>query len=417
MSVLDSRVRDVLRVKMREGLFDRPYRSLRDADSVVLNPEHIAVSRQASRESLVLLKNSAGLLPLDASKVKTIAVTGPNADNPYYAMGRYGPGEVPTVTVRQALESRFGKARVLYSLGADFFDEKYPDTEIFHDPPTPKDQKLIDEAAAQARQADIAIVVVGDQFNGVPGIRGTVGESGSRTSIDLTGRQDDLIRAIAATGKPVVIVDISGRPVALNVANRASTAILQAFFPGQFGGDAIVDALFGDYNPGGKLNCTFPKTSGQLEMNFPTHPGANSEKSGKNAPSVTGVLWPFGFGLSYTSFRYANLRISPEMATAGRDVTVTFDLTNTGSREGDEIPQLYVHQAVSSTITWEQSLRGFDRIHLKPGETKTVSFTLAPSTLFIWNREMRRVVEPGQYEIQVAASSADVRLKANLEIR
>jgi len=418
MSVLDSRVRDVLRVKMREGLFDHPYRSLADPDSVVLDPRHLAVSRQASRESLVLLKNSAGLLPLDPAKVKTIAVSGPNADNRYYAMGRYGPADVPTVTVRQALESRFaGKARVLYSLGADFFDEKYPDTEVFHDPPTAADQKLIDEAIADAAQADIAIVVVGDQFNGVPGVRGTVGESASRTSLDLTGRQDDLIRAIAATGKPIVIVDISGRPVALNVANRASSAILQAFFPGQFGGDAIVDALFGDYNPGGKLNCTFPKTTGQLEMNFPTHPGANVEKSGKNPPSVTGILWPFGFGLSYTAFQYANLRVSPEQAAPGRDVTVTFDLTNTGSREGDEIPQLYVHQFVSSTITWEQSLRGFDRIHLKPGETKTVSFTLSPATLAIWNRDMKRVVESGKYEIQVAASSVDIRLKGSLEIR
>jgi len=423
MAVLDSRVRDVLRVKMREGLFDHPYRTLANPDSIVRSPQHLAVAQQASHESLVLLKNSAGLLPLDPAQVKIIAVTGPNADNPYHSMGRYGPGDAPAITVRQALESRVGqaswpvKARILYSPGADFFDENYPDTELFHDPPTAKDQKLIDEAVANARQADIAIVVAGDQYNGVPGIRGTVGESASRTSIDLTGRQDDLIRAVAATGKPVIVVNISGRPVALNIANRAGTAILQAFMPGQFGGDAIVDALFGDYNPGGKLNCTFPKTTGQLELNFPTHPGANVEKGGKNPPNVAGVLWPFGFGLSYTTFQYANLRVSPAETAADRDLTVSFDLTNSGQREGDEIPQLYVHQLVSSTITWEQSLRGFDRIHLKPGETKTVSFTLSHATLAIWNREMKRVVEPGRYEIQVGASSADIRLKANLEIQ
>ena len=417
MSVLDSRVRDVLRVKMREGLFDHPYRPLKDPDSTVLNAEHLAASRRASRESIVLLKNSGDLLPLDATRVKTIALSGPNADNRYYAMGRYGPGDVPTVTVRKALESRFaGKARITYSLGADFFDEKYPETEVFHDPPTAKDQQLIDEAVANARQADIAIIAVGDQFNGVPGIRGTVGESASRTSLDLTGRQDDLIRAVAAVGKPVIIVDISGRPVALNIANRAAPAILQAFFPGPFGGDAIVDSIFGDYDPGGKLTCTFPKTTGQLEFNFPTHPGANVEKGGKNPPSLTGILWPFGFGLSYTKFEYANLRIAPSQAAANQDINVTFELTNIGRREGDEIPQLYVHQIVSSTITWEQSLRGFDRIHLNPGEKKTVSFRLSPSTLAIWNRGMVRVVEPGKYEIQIGASSVDLRLKGDLEI-
>jgi beta-glucosidase len=418
MAVLDARVRDVLRVKMREGLFDRPYRPLDKPDSVVMSPAHLAVARQASRESIVLLKNDNNLLPLDPARIATIAVSGPNADNPYHTLGHYGPSEVPVVTVRHALETRFaGKARVLYSQGADFFDEKWPDTEIFHDPPTAKEQQLIDEAVANARQADIAIVVVGDQYNGVPGVRGTVGENASRTSIDLTGRQDDLIRAVAATGKPTIIVDISGRAVALNVAKRASAAILQAFLPGMYGGEAIVDCLFGDYNPGGKLTTTFPKTTGQLELNFPTKPAANVEQAGRDPLSVTGVLWPFGFGMSYTTFRYANLRISPAQTTEDRDVAVTFELTNTGRREGDEIPQLYIRQYVSSTINWEQSLRGFDRVHLKPGETRTVSFTVPPSMLAIWNQAMKRVVEPGKYEAQIGASSSDIRLKGDFEIR
>jgi beta-glucosidase len=418
MSVLNARVRDVMRVKMREGLFDRPYRPLDKVDSVVMNAAHMAVARQASRESMVLLKNDNSLLPLDAAKISTIAISGPNADNPYHSTGRYGPGDMPSATVRHVLETRFaGKARVLYSQGADFFDEKWPDTEIFHDPPTPAEQKLLDEAAANARQADIAIVVVGDQYNGVPGVRGTVGESGSRTSIDLSGRQDDLIRAVVGAGKPTIVVDISGRPVALNVADRSAAAILQAFLPGMYGGEAIVDVLFGDYNPGGKLTATFPKTTGQLEFNFPTKPGANVEQGGRGRLSVTGVLWPFGFGMSYTSFRYANLRISPARTAPEGEVTVAFDLTNTGAREGDEIPQLYIRQYVSSTINWEQSLRGFDRIHLKPGETRTVSFSLSPSLLAIWNREMKHVVEPGKYEAQVGASSADIKLRGDFEIR
>ncbi len=193
---------------------------------------NLAVARQASRESVVLLKNDGHLLPLDAAAIKTIALSGPNADNPYYTLGHYRPGDVPVITVRQALEERFkGKAQVLYSKGADFFDAKWPDTEIFHDPPAAAEQKLIDEAAANARQADIAIVVVGDQYNGVPGVRGTVGESASRTGIELTGRQDDLIRAVVAAGKPTIVVDISGRPVALNVAKRFAPAIVQAFLP------------------------------------------------------------------------------------------------------------------------------------------------------------------------------------------
>jgi len=417
MAVLDSRVRDVLRVKMREGLFDKPYRPL-NVDAVVMSPENLAVARRASRESLVLLKNERGLLPLDGSKIKTIALSGPNADNIYHSLGHYGPGSVPVTTVRQALEARLaGKARVLYSLGADFFDEKWPDTEIFHDPPTPKEQQLIDQAATQARQADVAVVVVGDQYAGTPNVRGTVGESASRTSLDLTGRQDDLIRAIAATGKPVVIVNISGRPVALNVANRVAPAIVQAFMPGMFGGNAIVDVLFGDYNPGGKLTSTFPKTTGQLELNFPTKPAANLEDSGRARLSVTGVLWPFGHGLTYTTFGYGNLRISPPVTTAQASITVSFDVTNTGAREGDEIPQLYIRQEVSSTTTWEQALRGFDRIHLKPAETRTVTFTVSPDLLAIWNPEMKRVVEPGRFDVQIGASSADIRLKGEFSVR
>ena len=410
VAVLDSRVRDVLRVKMREGLFDKPYRSLDVPDGVVMSAPHLAVAKQASRESVVLLKNADAFLPLDAAKISTISVSGPNADNPYHSLGRYAASDVPVTTVRKVLETRFaGKARVLYSPGADFFDEKWPDTEIFHDPPTAKEQQMIDEAVAQAKQADVAVVVVGDQYNGVPGVRGTVGEDASRTGIDLTGRQDDLIRAIAATGKPMVVVDISGRPVALNVANRYAKAIVQAFLPGMFGGEALVDVLFGDYNPGGKLPCTFPKTSGQLELNFPTKPGANVEQSGAKRISVTGVLWPFGYGLSYTEFRYSNLSISPTL-------TVSFDVTNTGKREGDEIPQLYIRQLVSSTITWEQALRGFERIRLKPGETKMVKLQIVPDLLAIWNREMKLTVEPGKYEAQIGASSADIRLKAQFEL-
>jgi len=417
MSVLDDRVRDVLRVKMWEGLFDQPYRPLTNADEVVLSPAHLEVALQASRESSVLLKNEYNLLPLDAAKIKTIALCGPNADNEDYAKGHYGPNDSDVITLRRALETRFaGKADVLYTKGCDFFDAKWPDTEIMREPATSEEQAEIDRAVENARKADIAIVVVGDMPRGLPETRSTVGENSSRTSIDLTGRQDDLIRAVAAVGKPTIVVNISGRPVALNWANRLCPAIIQSFFPGMMGGTALAETLFGDYNPGGKLTCTFPKTAGQLEMNFPTKPAANDEPTGPKRVNVAGVLWPFGHGLSYTTFKYANLVVEPKTQSPDGSIRVSFQLTNTGGRAGDEIPQLYINQEVSSVTTWEQRLCGFDRIHLEPGETKTVSFTIAPECLAIWNAEMKRVVEPGSFKVMVGSSSMTIQLTGEFNI-
>jgi beta-glucosidase len=417
MSVIDDRVRDVLRVKMWEGLFDAPYRPLTNADEIVLNPKNLEIARQVSRECLVLLKNENNLLPLDASKIKTIAICGPNADNENYAKGHYGPDNPDVVTLRHSLENRFaGKVNILYAKGCDFFDAKWPDTEIMREPPTSEEQTEIDEAVANAKQADVAIIVVGDMPRGMPDVRSTVGEDSSRTGLELTGRQDDLIRAVAAVGKPTIVINISGRPVALNWANRLCPAIIQAFFPGMFGGDALAEVLFGDYNPGGKLTCTFPKTVGQLEMNFPNKPAANNEQNAKDRVSVTGLLWPFGFGLSYTTFKYSDLAVQPESQSTNGNINVSFKLTNTGAREGDEIPQLYINQEVSSVTTWEKRLCGFDRVHLAPGESKVVTMTIAPENLAIWNLEMKRVVEPGKFKVMVGASSKDIRLNGEFAI-
>jgi len=417
MSVLDERVRDVLRVKFWEGLFDQPYRPLTNANENVMAPANLAVAMQASRECLVLLKNENRLLPLDQSKIKTIAICGPNADNVDYAKGHYGPLNPDVITLRSALEKRFaGKATVLYAKGCDFFDANWPDTEIMREPPTPTEQAAIDQAVANARQADVAIVVVGDQPCGIPSIRSTVGESRSRTGLDLTGRQDDLIRAVAAVGKPTIVVNISGRPAALNWANHVCPAIIQAFFPGVFGGDALADVLFGDYNPGGKLSCTFPKTAGQIPLNFPTKPDANYEPTNADRVNIAGVLWPFGYGMSYTTFEYRDLKIQPEKVGTNHNITVSFTLANTGSRAGDEIPQLYVRQEVSSVTTWEKRLCGFERIHLEAGEIKTVTMTIVPEDLAILNREMQRVVESGKFKVMVGASSADIRLTSEFTV-
>jgi beta-glucosidase len=254
----------------------------------------------------------------------------------------------------------------------------------------------------------------------------TVGETASRTSLDLPGRQLELVQAVYATGKPVVVVLLNGRPLSINWINKYVPGIIEAWFPGAQGGTAIADVLFGDYNPGGKLSITFPKTVGQIPYNFPTKPNAQWEGE---KTRVNGALYFFGHGLSYTTFAYGNLTISPAAITTGGsrqsaggsmgsgNVTITCDVTNSGSREGDEVVQLYLRELVTSVTTYEKSLRGFERIHLKPGETKTVTFTLKPDDLALWNRELKFVVEPGKFKVMIGSGSEDIRLTGEFEAR
>jgi beta-glucosidase len=241
----------------------------------------------------------------------------------------------------------------------------------------------------------------------------TVGESASRTSLDLPGHQLALIQAVYAIGKPVVVVLINGRPMSINWVNKYVPGILEAWFPGVQGGTAIADVLFGDYNPGGKLTMTFPKTVGQIPFNFPTKPKAQWEGE---KTRVNGALYYFGHGLSYTTFEYSALRVTPAQQTASGSVTVNVDLKNTGAREGDEVVQLYTRDVVSSVTTYEKNLRGFERIHLMPGETKTLKFTLKPEDLALWDRNMHFVVEPGKFKVMIGSGSEDIRLTGEFEI-
>ena len=414
--VINDRVRDILRVKFLIGLFDAPYQTdLAGADDEVEKEANEAVALQASRESIVLLKNTDNTLPLNIDKIKKIAVCGPNADEEGYALTHYGPLAVEVTTVLEGIcEKAQGKAEVLYTKGCDLVDAHWPESEIMEYPLTPDEQAEIDRAAANARQADVAVVVLG-------GGQRTCGENKSRTSLELPGHQLKLLQAVQATGKPVILILINGRPLSVNWADKFVPAILEAWYPGSKGGTAVADILFGDYNPGGKLTVTFPKTVGQIPFNFPYKPasqidgGKNPGPDG-NMSRINGALYPFGYGLSYTTFEYSDLEITPKVITPNQKATIRLKVTNTGKRAGDEVVQLYTRDILSSVTTYEKNLAGFERIHLKPGESKEIVFTLDRKHLELLNADMKWTVEPGEFAIMVGASSEDIRLNGILTV-
>lgn len=414
--VINDRVRDILRVKFLIGLFDAPYQTdLAGADREVEKEENEAIALQASHESVVLLKNADELLPLDINSTKKIAVCGPNANEEGYALTHYGPLAVEVTTVLEGIQEKTkGKAEVLYTKGCDLVDSHWPESEIIDYPLTDDEQAEIDKAVENARQADVAIVVLG-------GGQRTCGENKSRTSLDLPGRQLQLLQAIQATGKPVVLILINGRPLSINWADKFVPAILEAWYPGSKGGTALADILFGDYNPGGKLTVTFPKTVGQIPFNFPCKPssqidgGKNPGPTG-NMSRINGALYPFGYGLSYTTFEYSDLDITPRVITPNESATVRLKVTNTGKRAGDEVVQLYIRDVLSSITTYEKNLAGFQRIHLEPGEAQELSFTIDRKHLELLDADMKWVVEPGDFVLMAGASSEDIRLNGTLTV-
>lgn len=414
--VINDRVRDILRVKFLIGLFDAPYQTdLAGADREVEKEENEAIALQASHESVVLLKNADELLPLDINSTKKIAVCGPNANEEGYALTHYGPLAVEVTTVLEGIQEKTkSKAEVLYTKGCDLVDAHWPESEIIDYPLTDDEQAEIDKAVENARQADVAVVVLG-------GGQRTCGENKSRTSLDLPGRQLQLLQAIQATGKPVVLILINGRPLSINWADKFVPAILEAWYPGSKGGTALADILFGDYNPGGKLTVTFPKTVGQIPFNFPCKPssqidgGKNPGPTG-NMSHINGALYPFGYGLSYTTFEYSDLDITPRVITPNESATVRLKVTNTGKRAGDEVVQLYIRDVLSSITTYEKNLAGFQRIHLEPGEAQELSFTIDRKHLELLDADMKWVVEPGDFVLMAGASSEDIRLNGTLTV-
>lgn len=417
MKTLDDRVRDVLRVKFMVGMFDRPYiKDANETEKIVNSAEHQKIALQAARESIVLLKNEKNILPLDKN-IKSIAVIGPNADNKSNLTYRYGISRPDKgITALQGIKNKLGdKVTINYAKGCNVTSENWANEEILPTPLTETEKAEIEKAVEAARKSDVAVVFLGDQTDAFQRSEPlTVGESASRTSLDLPGRQLDLIKAVYAVGKPTIVVLINGRPISINWVDKNVSGIIETWFPGGHGGTAIADVLFGDYNPGGKLTSTFPKSAGQIPFNFPSKPNAQWEKEKSR---VSGALYYFGHGLSYTTFAYSNLKITPEKQTPNGNITVSFEIKNTGSREGTEIVQLYTNDVVSSVITYEKNLRGFERVQLKPNETKTVTFTLKPEDLEMLDINMKWIVEPGMFKVMIGSSSEDIRLNGEFEIK
>jgi beta-glucosidase len=416
MKTLDRNVADVLRVKFQLGLFDAPYvKDTKAADKIVSSPDTKDFVLQMAHESLVLLKNENSLLPLNLKSLKNILVTGPLADNKDVYVSRYGPQNLAITNVLDGIRNYAGKsAKVDYLKGCEVIDTTWPESEIIPTPLTDEEQKSINEAVEKAKTSDVVIAVVGQDEQ-------RCGESRTRTGLNLPGRQLQLLQALKETGKPIVLVLINGQPLTINWENKYLPAILEAWFPNALGGQAIAETIFGDYNPGGKLSVTFPKSVGQIELNFPFKPGSHARQSlsgpnGSGNTAVEGALYPFGYGLSYTTFEYKNLKMSPEKQQSQGEIAVSVDITNTGNRRGDEVVQLYIKDLVSSVTVYDTQLRGFERISLNPNETKTVHFSLKPQDLELLDKNMNWVVESGKFEVLVGSSSEDIKLKREFEI-
>ena len=397
----------VLAAKFRLGLFENPYVDPDYAEKITNGPEHQKLALKAAQEGIVLLKNDSNLLPLNLQKIKAVAVIGPNAADVH--LGGYSREPAHSVSILEGIRQRVGPGvNVLYAEGCQItngiqgWKGWLEDNVKLPDPKT--EIESIRAAADIARKADVAVVVVGENETSN---REAWSERhlGDRDSLDLIGAQDQLIQAIVETGTPTVVLLINGRPLSINYAAAHVPAILEGWYLGQEGGTAAANVLFGDVNPGGKLPVTFPRSVGQLPAYYDHKPSRNRSYAFVDHTP----LFPFGYGLSYTTFRFENLRVVPAAIGTEGKVTVRVDVTNTGTREGDEVPQLYIHQRIASVTQPEMKLRGFHRVTLKPGEKTTVEFTLAYDALSMLDVNMHPVVEPGVFDIMVGPDSAQTQ--------
>jgi beta-glucosidase len=402
---LDRAVAGVLTAKFRLGLFENPYVDPDYAARITNSREHQALALEAAQKAIVLLKNDGNLLPLDAKRLKTVAVIGPDAKDVH--VGGYSRDAGRGVSLLDGIRARVGPdVRVLYAegckitLGRQGWEGWYEDDTQLADA---RDQEVgLRAAEGVARKADVAIVVVGETE---ATNREAWSEShlGDRDSLDLLGAQDELVRRVAETGTPTIVFLLNGRPLSINGVKQRVPAILEGWYLGQEGGTAAASVLFGDVNPGGKLPITFPRTVGQIPAFYDHKPSRNrSYLFASREP-----LFPFGHGLSYTSFRFEEARVEPSQIRPGEGTTVRVDVVNTGGRAGDEVVQVYVHQRVASVTRPVMQLAAFRRVHLLPGEKATVELRLAPESLALLGPDMKPVVEPGIFDVMVGPSSAE----------
>lgn len=416
-SRLDEAVKRILTLKFQMGLFENPYVNPDKAKKLVRDQAAIAVARQVARESIILLRNEKQTLPLK-KQLKSIAVIGPNADNMYNQLGDYTApqDEKKVVTVLEGIKAKLaGKAQVNYVKGCDIRDTS--DVNI--------------AAAVRAAEAsEVAVVVLGgssardfkteyistgaatvstDKSTRLSDMES--GEGFDRQSLDLLGKQLELLKAVVATGKPVVLVVIGGRPLNLNWPAANVNAILNAWYPGQEGGTAVADVLFGDYNPAGRLPISIPRNVGQLPVYY------NDRNLQKHAyvEGPADVLYGFGHGLSYSAFEYKNLNLQTQQE-GNLTVEVSFELSNTSEKAGDEVVQLYLHDEKASTVQPLKQLKAFKRVQLKAGEKQLISFELKKADLMTYNLKMDQLVEKGSFKIMIGASSRDIRLEGRVTI-
>ncbi len=385
---LDKAVSGILRVKFLLGLFDHPYTDTTLVQKVAHTSAYQQLALKAAQESIVLLKNDTKTLPLNKTNLH-IALLGPLALSTY--VGGYSHPNAKGISILDGLKQRAGANAVInYATGYDAKDDS---------------AQLLSEAIATVQSSDVAVVVLGEESY-------EVGEGKDRANLDLSDKQLKLIKAVKATGKPVVALLFNGRPLSIDWVADSIPSIVETWFAGEQGGLAVADVLLGKINPSGKLPITFPRSVGQLPFYYNHKPTSyHRYVDEKNTP-----LFTFGHGLSYTSFEYSNLIITPKTITATNNTDVTVTIKNTGTVSGAEIAQLYINDVVSSVTTPEIALKGFARVELQPSESKTIHFTLTPEDLSLWNRDMKRVVEPGEFTVMVGAASDDIKLKGTLHV-
>lgn len=413
--VIDTAVRRVLRKKFELGLFEGDKINPDDVKKVVRSKEHVALAKRVADESIILTENKNNILPLDTDKYRKIAVVGPNGH--YALMGDYAwttsEGE-EGVDLYEGLTAALGdNATVTYTEGCDWWSQ---------------DGSRIPEAVKAVEDADVAVVAVGTRstFLGRGGNKNTAGEAYDLSSLELPGRQLDLIKAVKATGKPMIVVFITGKPLVMTYVQENADAVLVQFCGGEQQGAAMADVLLGNVNPSGKLTVSIPRSTGNTpcfynhyltDRDFWDQPGTPADPKMRYIFDTPQPVWNFGHGLSYTTFEYSDLEVDNKEPKAADTVTVKVKVTNTGDREGKETVQLYVRDVVSSVSTPVQQLKGFKKINLKPGESKVVEIKLPMKELALWNTRMEEVVEPGEFEIQVGAASDDIRLKDVITVK